>query len=237
MKIIANPDLYKEKEDLYIKVRSAESRITSNQVLQMLPFLHDGMPHKNEWDTRAQNFLRLVKYFQKKFNNKAIHVLDIGCGNGWMSHRLSKENYFVTGLDLNLAELKQAEEAFGQSANLEWVYADILKDKIDGTYDVILFSASCQYFQNLNDLVARLLPLLKQGGEIHFHDSIFYTEAELEQAKKRSTDYYTQLGFPQMASYYFHHSKNALKRLAFKNMHTRGLFSKKQVLEWWSKKY
>lgn len=237
MKIIANPGLYKEKEDLYINVRTAEARVTSNEILKTLPFLPDGNPHKNEWDIRAQNFLQLVKHIQKKFENKPIHILDIGCGNGWMSNRLAAEGHFVTGLDLNLTELKQAEDVFGESPNLEWVYADILKDAIDGKYDIVVFSASCQYFQNLENLIIKLQPLLKQNGEIHFHDSIFYTENEQTDAQKRSTDYYTQLGFPAMASYYFHHSKNALKHLGFKNMHPQSFFSKKRVLEWWVKQY
>jgi ubiquinone/menaquinone biosynthesis C-methylase UbiE len=235
MKIIADPVFYKEKEDLYINVRTAEARVTGNEVLKMLPFLPEGYAHKNEWDIRAENFHQLIKYIQKKFNGRPIHILDIGCGNGWMSHRLSTEGHFVTGLDLNLVELKQAEEVFGESPKLQWVYANILEDRLGSNYDLIIFSASCQYFQNLETLVNTVKALLKLGGEIHFHDSIFYTEAEQEQAKKRSIDYYTQLGFPQMATYYFHHSKNTLIHLGFKNMHSNGLFSKKCILEWWAK--
>ncbi len=235
MRIVANPEMYKEKEALYIKVRDAEGRVPANDVVKSFPYVPADNPYKNEWDTRAKNLLRLLQYLEKKFE-KPTKILDVGCGNGWMSHALYKQGYSVTGVDLNLTELKQAEEIFGEPEGLKWMYADILNDDIGERFDIILFAASCQYFPDLEVLTSHISGLLHNGGEIHLYDSMFYDRKELPAARQRSIDYYTRLGFPQMADYYFHHAYDTVKKLGFHNMNTRRWFTKKPLLEWWVKK-
>ena len=53
--------------------------------------------------------------------------------------------------------------------------------------------------------------MLKPGGEIHIIDSHFYPLADLSEAKHRSVLYYESAGFPEMATYYFHHSLDDLQ--------------------------
>lgn len=231
MQLIANKQNYVEKEVLYVKLRDAEGRIITNAELQQLPYLPATSQHYKEWQLRAGNFERLKNYLSKK--GKGLRILEIGCGNGWLSHRLFQEGHTVTGLDLNLIELEQAEATFGTEDRLQWVYADILKDTLPfSPFDIILFAASIQYFADVQQVLNSMLPLLKQGGEMHLYDSIFYTADNVVDARNRTAAYYMQLGFPAMAAYYHHHNVAMLTQAGFKKMR-QGLFAPRQVLQWW----
>jgi hypothetical protein len=72
-------------------------------------------------------------------------------------------------------------------------------------FDVIVFSASIQYFKSIKEILFSALAHLTPRGEIHIIDTAFYTAKGVDLAKKRSVDYYNSLGFPDMADYYFHH--------------------------------
>jgi hypothetical protein len=52
---------------------------------------------------------------------------------------------------------------------------------------------------------------LRQEGEIHVLDSPLYRDQDVESAVERSREYYSKLGFPEMAKQYFHHTFSPLK--------------------------
>lgn len=228
MQIIADPKKYTEKEQLYFEVRNKEGRIITDDLLRLLPYVPQDNPYKSEWNLRTKNYEKFTAHLKSK--NKSLNILDIGCGNGWMTNRLNKEGYKITGLDLNMAELLQAEKVFGESDTLQWVYADVMTDELPSDkYDIILFSASCQYFEDVQQLTDKVKAYLHTGGEIHFTDSIFYKNPQ--EAKARSLAYYTKLCYPDMAAYYHHHSIKSLKGAGYKKV-APGFFEK-SVLQWW----
>ncbi len=228
MRIIAIPQQYIEKEQLYFDVRNKEKRIITDEALRKLPDTDNANPHKKEWDIRAGNFKKFLKYISGK--KRQLTILDIGCGNGWMTHKLNQQGHHTIGIDLNMTELLQAEKVFGTSDTLQWIYADIMTDAIPvNNNDVILFGASCQYFSDIEQLIIKASEYLKPSGEIHFIDSIFYTDTH--QAKVRSDAYYLQLGFPEMSKYYHHHTIAKLKNVGFRKK-APGFFDK-SVLQWW----
>lgn len=233
MQLIADPKRYESKESAYIQVRGKEGRVISDDLLKNLPGTPPEYQHHDEWAIRERNFERFKKYLCKKLDKNAT-ILDVGCGNGWMTNAIYKLGYSVTGVDLNRLELEQAERVFGSSETLLWVYADVLRDTIPGwQYDMILLSASCQYFPDIKQLTQSLMAMLKHGGEIHLTDSIFYNSPEeMLMAKKRSEDYYMKLGFPEMADYYFHFSKSQLLDAGYKKMYPVNIFSRGK-LQWW----
>jgi ubiquinone/menaquinone biosynthesis C-methylase UbiE len=188
--------------DVYIAVRKKENRILSDDRVKLLPYLK-----RNEWPLRIQSTERFINYIAKK--DKAIQILDIGCGNGWFSNKIagvSKKNSIV-GLDVNSVELKQATRVFSRE-NLKFVYGNIfnIKSFFKEQFDIIILNGAVQYFPDFNILLTTLLSFLKYDGEIHIMDSPFYTKENIEDAKTRTVSYYTKLGFPEMASNYFHHT-------------------------------
>lgn len=194
----------------YIAIRKAENRIYSIDALKALPYIPKGTPHDQEWRIRSRSARRLLRYLNSK---KINSVLEIGCGNGWLSNLIATStNLNVVGLDVNLVELEQAAEAFGETPGLHFVFGNILDDIFaKKSFDVVLFAASLQYFEDLQTLFPHVFPLLKENGEIHIIDSPFYTAAALPEARKRSSDYFASLGHLEMEKHYYHHSIEQLK--------------------------
>lgn len=234
MKIISDINKYKEKEELYIKVRDAEKRVLSDDELKQLPYLKRSGAIGIEWASRAKRFEQFIMHIHKAYKGRSLSILDIGCGNGWMTNKLYEQGHNVAGVDLNMTELTQAERVFGKSDKLDWLYADILNYNMENQqYDLILLSASCQYFSDISVLTQKLKIMLCEKGAIHLFDSMFYRKEEVPIAKERSNEYYKQLGFPQMGKYYFHHDIETLKYCGYKRVFPNVFSLKKGGLQWW----
>ena len=198
-------------ETLYIRLREQEGRMYTDEELLSLPEISTTHFHCEEWRIRKNSSQKLIAHLKKK--NKPLEILEIGCGNGWLSRNLSTiPGSRVIGTDINFTEIQQAARVFQDVPNLHFMYVHIepgvFKEK---KFDSIVFAASIQYFPSLSEIIKKTLRLLKPGGEIHIIDSHFYPLADISEAKHRSVLYYESAGFPEMAAYYFHHSLDELE--------------------------
>lgn len=203
-------------ESLYLAARLREQRIYSDDELLRLPDIESYHPHYREWKIRKKSSQSLILFLARQ--NRKMAILEIGCGNGWLSHQLSgiRESE-VWGSDINQVELEQASRVFSGSANLKFIEGDIREDLLAGKkFDVIVFAASIQYFPSLHEAVAPALRRLASHGEIHIIDSHFYESAALEAARNRTREYYSEMGLPQMAECYFHHALEELEEFSCK---------------------
>lgn len=208
--------------DLYLAVRTAENRLLSDQQVLRLPDTDPAGPNASQWSFRKKSAIRFAKYVAQK--HKPLKILDIGCGNGWFSNKLGQiDGVEVLGIDINITELKQAARLFGKN-NLRFAYADIFSDIADEKFDIAVFNSCFQYFENVRQTLDAAQKWLKSMGEIHLIDSPFYRPDQIENAKARTTRYYQNLGFPEMASHYFHHSWSELPNL--KTHYKPSLFAK-----------
>jgi ubiquinone/menaquinone biosynthesis C-methylase UbiE len=201
-------------ESIYLKVREKENRVYSDDELRNLPFASESNPHKKEWDVRAKSFLRFRKYLETK--NQCLNILDLGCGNGWFSGKLSNSfNIKFYCVDVNITELNQGRRVF-ESENLVFIYADIFSTEFPPNYfDIVILNASIQYFAEIKTLLDKLLSLIKMNGEIHIIDSPIYSDQEAMNAKQRTANYYSSLGFPEMINNYFHRSWDEISEYNF----------------------
>lgn len=197
-------------EQAYIALRLAEKRIYTDEEALHLPDVTMGNPYKKEWIIRKASCQRLVHYLNNK--KRSLKILEVGCGNGWLSHQLSKvHDSNVVGLDINLLELQQAERVFGSIPDLRFLHEDLSADNLKESFDVIVFAASIQYFSSFSEIIETALDKLNAKGEIHIIDSLFYPASELDEARQRSKNYFESLGFETMSGFYFHRSLEELK--------------------------
>jgi len=224
-------------EKKYITTRSLENRLYPDEEVMKLPDTSPGHTHYREWQMRKHSVRRLLRYLNGK--KRALDVLEIGCGNGWLSHQLAEiPGTWVTGLDINFTELQQAARVFNDDPNLVFIHGDLRNGVLDGQlFDCIIFAASIEYFPSLKKMVHLTLNYLKPGGEVHIIDSPFYKPIDVERAKKMTQAYYTSLGYPEMADFYFHHSSRDLQsfhHFLLYNPHSFGnrLFGNKYGFPW-----
>ncbi|HTE27808.1 class I SAM-dependent methyltransferase [Flavitalea sp.] len=212
---------------LYIALREKEGRMVSDEELLKLPEVNVFHIHQKEWRIRKKSCGHLLNYVAKK--NRPLKILEIGCGNGWLSNRLAGvPKTEVTGLDINVIELKQASKVFAHRTNLSFVPGDI-RDGVLGNnrFDLIVFAASVQYFSSFIEIISSAKKLLKVNGEIYITDSMFYNQKDIEMAKARSDAYFNAVGFPEMSAWYFHHPITALEYFNYKILYQPGDFLQK----------
>ena len=216
---LGQPEAFQLQESLYLRVRQAEMRIQEDDVVHKLPDTPANHPYHHEWQLRKRSFQRFEKYLNRMFTGP-MRILDLGCGNGWMSNQLAKNTkHEVWAVDVNQFELEQGARLFSRQ-NLQFYYADIFQNPLpEQHFQVIVLAASVQYFPDLPELLKHLKRLLVAGGEIHVVDSPFYPdEAGRVAARDRTLAYYEKVGVPEMAAFYHHHLWQDAQELGGENL-------------------
>jgi ubiquinone/menaquinone biosynthesis C-methylase UbiE len=179
----------------------------------------------------------LKEYLQKK--ERPLNILEVGCGNGWLSHQLTTiEGSVVEAVDVNRIELDQAARVFAGVKNLNFIYGDIGSGFLnDQRFDIVVFAASVQYFQSFRGVINIALNVLNKKGEIHILDSKFYSSNEVKNAKRRSQGYFQKMGFEMMSKFYFHHSFEELEPFDYQILYNADslvnkLFNKNNPFNW-----
>lgn len=197
-------------EEMYIAIREREGRTYNDKQVAQLPDINTPHLYYREWKMRKRSSQRLITYLTAK--QKPLHILEIGCGNGWLSAKLADIPHAnVIGLDTNRMEIEQAQRVFKKS-NLQFIHKGFNQDSFNANtkFDVIIFAASLSYFQSVRTAIGDAFSLLKEGGKIHVLDTPFYDSDKVEASASRCKKYYTDMGFAEMADHYFHHTLNKL---------------------------
>lgn len=191
-------------EQRYLQLRTREHRIYSDAQLKELPHAFAYNVHKQEWDLRAKSQRKIQQYLKRKQNVE--HILEIGCGNGWLSDKLARSTEAeVFAFDTCLQEMKQGAQVF-QRPNLHFVYGDIFEEIFEeNAFDVILMADTIQYFPDVFKIVDLSLSLLKEGGELHIFDSPLYKASDVQQAELDSLTYLEELGVGELIDLAHHH--------------------------------
>jgi ubiquinone/menaquinone biosynthesis C-methylase UbiE len=226
-------------EKKYLAIREKEKRIYTDEQVKVLPEISSTHPQYQEWKLRKDSMQRLIRYLNQK-NFKTI--LEIGCGNGWLSSHLAKTKAEVFGLDMNEVELIQGARVYKGIENLKFLYADILKNPFkDKVFDLIVLASSIQYFSDAGRLIQSIQPLLTAQGEIHVLDTpIYQNQHEASSAKKRSEDYFNNMEHSWMSQYYFQHTFDSLAGYNYKILYNpssafnrlKNIFTKTSPFPW-----
>lgn len=212
---LSNPETFQLFEDLYSNVREKEGRIYPDEIVNDLPHIVASHTLFPEWEIRARSTYKLEAYLGQKA--KPLMILELGCGNGWLANRLAQiSGCNVYAVDLNRKELEQGARVFSETHSLKFIYGNISENIFrPASFDLILLASSVQYFHDLESLLQCLQGLLKQDGEIHIIDTPFYTAKLADDAKRRSVDYYENLGYPEMAGHYYQHRWTQLREFNY----------------------
>jgi SAM-dependent methyltransferase len=192
-------------EQLYSQLREREGRTYSDAEVARLPDVPRSHPHWREWQARTSSARRLCAFLARR--GTPLTILELGCGNGWLTGRLARLNGSRTiGVDINQRELAQARRVFAAPASPWFVCADIFAAPFrPRTFDIVVLAAALQYFADPRALVAHLASLLTAGGEVHILDSPLYRDDQVEAAAERSRAHFERLGVPALTAFYHHH--------------------------------
>ncbi len=102
-------------------------------------------------------------------------LLDLCCGNGLLSHRLSQHCQEVVAIDISPQQIKQAKAQFA-APNIQYSAADVSEGNYctaEQKFTKINLYFSFQYFENFSKgkkTIAAMLPYLQDDGMIFIGD-------------------------------------------------------------------
>ncbi len=188
----------------YFAVRQSEFRLPDDDLLKNLPEVPANHPHTNAWKQRKAGVKNLLHALRKNLPQDA-HILDVGCGNGWMSNRIAIAGFNVTAIDVTLPELEQAHRVFARPG-LRFAFADVFVWQPGVAFDAVVLASAIQYFEEPKALLNRLFTANPNLQSVFICDSPFYSAAGKKTAIERSNAYYIKQGYPTMAGHYHHHT-------------------------------
>jgi SAM-dependent methyltransferase len=182
----------------YAEHREAEGRGSGGTAeILALPFVRNG-PLARQWAVRARSyecFLRMVVLPQARAAGlRALQILDLGAGNGWLCYRLALGGHRPVALDWR----RDVVDGLGAGA----AYADHLPTAfprvaasfeaipVGRAFDLVVFNAAVHYASSLSTAIAEAVRVALSGGRIAILDSPFYRRAadgERMVAEKRET--------------------------------------------------
>lgn len=203
-------------EKIYVSLRGKENRLYSDIIVRNLPDLPLDHPQGKEWLLRKSSLNRLLQYLKSNCKNRHALILEVGCGNGWLSNHLASiDKCEVLGVDINEKELNQGARVFSGRKNLCFACTDVMASKLPGGhFDYIILAASLQYFRDIDKLLGRLSSLLVERGEIHVIDTPLYKESEVAAAQRRSIEYFRKQN-SQLGEFYYHHTWESLAKFKY----------------------
>jgi SAM-dependent methyltransferase len=107
-----------------------------------------------------------------------LSILDLGAGNGWLSHQLTALGHQCAAVDW----LDDAEDGLGASRHypVEFLCAQADFDRLPfapGQFDLVIFNASLHYAPNVSATLERAALMLAPGGALVIMDSPLFQSA------------------------------------------------------------
>ncbi len=131
----------------------------------MLPKIlwHISLREENsEWEAEYINMI--IKHFERKFNEKYVKILDLGCGNGRLHPFLKNFGYDIVGVELNEELIKEAKQ---KNPNVKYIQKDMREIDFKEEFDVVLsWFTSLFYFSDKEnrEMIKRINRALRKGG-------------------------------------------------------------------------
>ncbi len=185
--------------EAYAKLRRAEGRGAGGErELFALPWVTSG-PLAAQWRVRARTFdafLRRVVVPLERERRRALDVLDLGAGNGWLSARLAGRGHRCLAADLRLDDVDGLAAAAPFARRLPRMFGRVAAsfDALPlrpGLFDLVVFDASLHLAEDLSRVLAEAARAAAPGGHVAVLDSPFYASGASGEAmrveKRRET--------------------------------------------------
>ncbi|MEO1146913.1 MAG: methyltransferase domain-containing protein [Cyanobacteria bacterium J06638_22] len=98
--------------------------------------------------------------------NQALHILDLGCGNGSLSRYIAQQGHNVTGIEPSSSGIKFAQ---AQESNCTFIQAGIESlpyEKLEHQFDVIISSEVIEHLLFPRELIRASKRCLKPNGRV-----------------------------------------------------------------------
>ncbi len=145
-----------------------------------LPQVGRGDPQHAVWRIRQESFRHLCSRVLTRLGRGPLRVLDLGAGNGWLSHRLTRLGNACLAVDW----LDDLDDGLGAARHYPAAFIRMQADfdhlpLVGGQFDAVIFNASLHYSANPIATLGNAAKTLVDGGTLVVMDSpVFVRDAD-----------------------------------------------------------
>ena len=156
----------------YRIVRQREGRRPSApDYYRRLPSVAPGDPHAKDWQIRRETYHHLLGHVLAA-GPRPLHVLDLGAGSGWLSHRLAALGHCPVAVDA----IDDEVDGLGATRHYATAFAAVQADFdalpfAPGQFDLVVFNGSLHYAADTAATLERAHRVLAPGGTLVVMDS------------------------------------------------------------------
>lgn len=168
----------------YRAVREQDGyRESAPEYYRMLPVVSQGNPRAAEWRIRRESYAHFQQRALPGVWQGPIHVLDLGAGSGWLSHRLASFGHHAVAVD----RLDDEVDGLGACRHYPVTFAVVEAD-FDALpfepaqFDVVILNGSLHYSPDPAATLAEAKRMLVDGGSLVVMDSPMFAHARDGQA-------------------------------------------------------
>jgi SAM-dependent methyltransferase len=169
--------------DQYATIRHAEGRGSEDpEYYRALPWRDLSGRNADQWRIRACSygcFERSILLPEARRAGRPLRVLDLGAGNGWMSHRMAMRGHDAVALDIFIDRLDGLSAIHHYKERVRGVAAefDCLPFR-DRAFDLIVFNSSLHYSSDYRRTLLEARRCLRPSGQLIVIDSPVYKEPD-----------------------------------------------------------
>jgi SAM-dependent methyltransferase len=164
---------------------------------------------QSHWRYQSLKYERLISFLPKRAYRSA---LDVGCGLGPFTRRLSAYADQVIGVDFSGAAIEQARTLSASQPNVRYACGDVHNlQQIDARFDLITVLDVLYYLSPLSDellksIASQMEGLLVPGGLVLLVNHFFFDFDPQSRETRRIHGTFSQATSLQIASEHRHHS-------------------------------
>lgn len=191
----------------YEFIRAAEGRgSTDSEYYLNLPYKDISGRNSDQWAIRARTFRvierEIVAPLARGFE-RALRILDVGAGNGWLSYRLALLGHLPVAIDVLTNDQDGLGAGLHFSSHVPRLFPRVQAalDRLpfaSSNFDLVIFNASFHYSEDYQRAFAEALRCTCPGGTIVIADTPWYAKEESgqEMSKEKHQHFTATYGFP-----------------------------------------
>jgi len=145
-----------------------------------LPRVARSDPQQAVWRIRQESFRHLCSRVLARLGRRPLRVLDLGAGNGWLSHRLTLLGNVCVAVDW----LDDLDDGLGAARHYPTTFTRLQADferlpLVGGQFDAVIFNASLHYAANPTATLRNAANALVDDGALVVMDSpVFVSDTD-----------------------------------------------------------